>query len=816
MKRCCILHLSDLHIDMDEDYNFIMLREELKNDIQKQVKQNDFTIDVIAITGDVINKGKEESFNNAKLLVEDILQELKIDKSKVVIVPGNHDIPRDNELSSKLDEHIDELNDIKFLGGNWSKFNERFGEFNSFVGEFYGTDIALVNSSFGIKDVVINNMRLRFILLNTAWTTRGDKDYGKLRLGRAQLEYLRKTNRVLNEEYESDLCIAVTHHPLDWLEIEEREMVQDYLTDRRKLGVDVILHGHIHDAKIEMLINPEGSILKLVSGIGYPKSQLREKGQPKICSCRYSIYKFDIDENLVEIISRISNDRGVFGPDNGLYRCEEENGHHYMPIKINNVHIRGNMLTRNSGNTLMLQDINKIQVIMIGGGKGEIKMELNSGEVIVIPQENEIVSGGVWNSPEGLQLPKVMSGTKVLELAQQLRQKEIKSYYLNYQAQNFEIVAESVWYRAVAVLREKVLGLGENFVAEMVGVKELEYVRELPTFEVINVAAELGFINKTGRMRLKQANEIVQHYLSRDIEDEMPQNEVDTVIRAATQYILGYDDIHMKFEYNDFRERLKTSLIEQQPETLNMLKGGPYFYKKTTIRTLINLMNEAEAGEFDIVVSNMIAIFTSIWEDLVSDDKHLIGLTYAQYQNNGDIKLIKPFKSVLLKVHGFDYVPENLRSFTFIEAGKRIMEAHNSINNFYNEGEPVRNLEKLGHIIPKPALKTCISALLMVKLGNFYGVAWSAQNDADIILDKLQREDWRYYLEKCLPNDIDILWKIGCDDNRTQNWMNIVNKYRLHELEIFNKDIKKILLYSSQNKQHVTSSVASQMYNSLT
>ena len=76
----------------------------------------------------------------------------------------------------------------------------------------------------------------------------------------------------------------------------------------------------------------------------------------------------------------------------------------------------------------------------------------------------------------------------------------------------------------------------------------LDYVKELPAFEVINLAAELGFINKTGKMRLSQANELVQHYKGRDIEEDMPQNESDTVIRACIQYVLGYDSSEITIE----------------------------------------------------------------------------------------------------------------------------------------------------------------------------------------------------------------------------------------------------------------------------
>lgn len=789
MKEFCILHLSDLHIDSIEDSNFILLREELKSDIKKVAAQNNFGINIIAVTGDIVNKGKMEAYSLAKDMFQDILKELSLNKANVVFVPGNHDVPRDIEIKSKLEDCKEEMDNIGFLTSKWNNFNTRFDKYNEFVKQFYGDNIELENGSFGIKDFTLGDTKVRFILFNTAWMTNGDQDFGNIRIGRGHLEYLRQANGILGE---NDLCIGMIHHPLDWFLPEEKKMIEDYLMNKNKIGIDIILHGHTHDAKIEFSANPDKSIVKLVSGIGYPDACNRQNGQPKISNCRYSIYKFKLEENIIEILCRISNTQGVFTPDNELYRCETEDGIYKIPIRM--------------------KDYNQQQIIP--SNKGEV-IQLNEGNGLTKCNDTSLSTDGLWSTPNGLRLPKVIDTRQLLEMGQQLRLREIKSYNVNYELENFEIVAESVWERAVIILREKILGFGENFVAEMVGVEDLRYVNQLPTFEVINIATELGFIDKTGKMRLNQANEIVQHYKSRDVDSEMPENELSTVVRASVQYILGYDDTHMNFEYGNFREELKTSIIGETAETLNILKGGPYFYKKTTVRTLINLLNETKAGEFDIVVANMVSVFTTIWEELISDDKFFIGITYAQYVNKGDTRLIQPLKSILMKVHGFDYVPENLRSFTFIEAGKRVIEAHYSYDNFYKEPGAIRNLEKLGSVIPKPALKTCITATLMVKLGNRYGVSGHAQETANIILDKMQKDDWKYYLGHCLPYETDLLHKIHSEDKPIENWIGIVSRYKLYEIELVNKEMEKIVKYAQERKRSAMSSVARNLINSI-
>ena len=347
----------------------------------------------------------------------------------------------------------------------------------------------------------------------------------------------------------------------------------------------------------------------------------------------------------------------------------------------------------------------------------------------------------------------------------------------------------------------------------MVGIDNTEYINNLPEFEVINLAYELGFIDKTGKMRLSHANELVKHYQSKDIDEEMPQNECDTVMRACVQYIIGYDNAEIGLEYNDFREKLK--LIKLQTNELDMLISSPYFYKKTTIRTLINLINETDGVEFETVFLNFNTILEKLWDSLSSDDKYFIGITYSKYANIGDSKYIVPFKQALKKVHGFDYVPENLRSLSFIKAAKNIKKVHHGLDNFYNEPSAVRDLEKLGTKIPKPAVKEVVSSIISIILGNAYGVSHAAQPPAREVLKKLEITDWKHFIDECLLYDEDILFKISCKDERTERWCKFVNEYDLYRIEVKSDKTKVFINDSASYDYYKAAQFAKEALNRL-
>lgn len=433
----------------------------------------------------------------------------------------------------------------------------------------------------------------------------------------------------------------------------------------------------------------------------------------------------------------------------------------------------------------------------------EEKLEMNM-ELNLIENHNMVL----WEPNAGILINKSADIQQILKSNKQLKKSELIGIYKNYTDEMYEFAAELLWNRTISLLRNRILALGEEFVSEMVGVDKIEYIRELPQFEVINLAMDLGFINNTGKMRLMHSYETIIHYLQRDIDDEMTKSEVESIIRACIQYVLGIDEADNIFEYNDFRTSLKLERYDQYSAQIEMLKNSPYFYKRTTIRTFINLISTTEGAEFENVISNFNMILPAIWNELSSDDKYFLGITYSKYVNRGDKRYITPIKNSLIKVGGFDYVPENLRSLSFITEAKNLKSVHYGINNFYNEPSAVKKLEKMGSKIPRPAIKEVISATLMVLLGNPYGRAFDAVDPAKSILRKLTESDWIYYIEQCLPYDEGVLSKIQAGDDRTKRWCKIMEEFEVENYEFSNTKVKEFIINSVKEDIRNVKSVA--------
>jgi len=93
-----------------------------------------------------------------------------------------------------------------------------------------------------------------------------------------------------------------------------------------------------------------------------------------------------------------------------------------------------------------------------------------------------------------------------------------------------------------------------------------------------------------------------------------------------------------------------------------------------------------------------------LWPGLRDSEKWNVGLAYATAYDAGEVTVSAGLKKALLKVKGFDYVPENLRSHTFVKAAERLIEAHEGMNNFYNETRTDAGVEVSRHIYSDPRI----------------------------------------------------------------------------------------------------------------
>jgi hypothetical protein len=234
-------------------------------------------------------------------------------------------------------------------------------------------------------------------------------------------------------------------------------------------------------------------------------------------------------------------------------------------------------------------------------------------------------------------------------------------------------------------------------------------------------------------------------------------------------------------------------MLEKDDGNVAALLASPYFFQRTTLSVLMTLTKGSKGASTEHALSNTTLLVPLMWQGLRGPEKWQVGQVYAEVTADGNRDAVTAMKKALLKVHGFDYVPETLRSSTFTQAAARVLDAHFAFNNFYNEESPMSVLSRLGTAIPKPAFSKTLEATVAVYTGNPYGYSNTSVPHARTILDSLNSQQWEYYLNECVRRDRSLLDKLAYHDKPIKRWKVMVDTYNLHKIAVTDKDVLKLI-----------------------
>ena len=201
MKR--LLHLSDLHFGRSQ------LRAE--ESIQRFLGEQGKSLDLVVVTGDWTQRGRHAQYRQASAFLQKL-------PTKVLSVPGNHDVP---------------LFDL------WTRFTNPFGRYERYI------------ESFSVNSHRDEAMAVKGISTVDPWQVAD----GILREGerRAAEEFFRASRPALN--------ILASHHPLEDLRVPAGQ------APAWVSGANVVLSGHAHRQRALMVEGPGGErYLSVVSG----------------------------------------------------------------------------------------------------------------------------------------------------------------------------------------------------------------------------------------------------------------------------------------------------------------------------------------------------------------------------------------------------------------------------------------------------------------------------------------------------------------------------------------------------------------------
>lgn len=427
----------------------------------------------------------------------------------------------------------------------------------------------------------------------------------------------------------------------------------------------------------------------------------------------------------------------------------------------------------------------------------------------------------LWTGTNGISIPSNINDPEsIVKFANPdffpIKQQEQIVKAFNIEA--YDMAAEYAWKKAMIKLKETLATLGTKFLGEMLGRTDIDEYTPidmlLTDYIAIQLAEQLGVIGKTAALKLKQAQELISHYFSSKSDEEFGSIEAISIVKSSVQYILGEQDISIAIEFSGLRNRLLTEDIQITDQQIRQLIDSPLFYIRTVMTILLSSIKKDKGAKLEHCLYNTNMLVPHVWRNLAEVDRWNFGTTYRDVIADGNSIAANGLKRVLFKVAGFDYVPENLRSSTFKELARKVLEVHFAFDNFYNEPPVVKALSSLGSTIPAPAFTDCIQAYLVVYLGNIYGRSDNAAIVAEKELLKISGERWYYYFERIIEKDEIILTNLRTS-LQIQRFSTLLQINQCDKFVDLPKEIQKLYDAIIKRQDVVVRSISDKLYNKL-
>lgn len=264
-----ILHLSDLHFTAAT--NPTTRLQQLLQDLRCVDGEYPAieTVEYLVISGDITDRGQDIGFEKAREFVQDLVGELGLSTQRCILVPGNHDVQDREDAYQKL-EGVDGKPTLVRHPVNFPKRFEAFT--NNFYHPLRQEVYPLAYAEQGIS-YLFADTGIQFLTLNSAWQI--DKN-GRKRaaihpdavagvIAQADDERRRAIERGDLRNSQVLLRIGVWHHA-----VAGPELVQDlgFMTQLRKAGMRLCLHGDVHELRTELFGYRQSGIEVEILGAG--------------------------------------------------------------------------------------------------------------------------------------------------------------------------------------------------------------------------------------------------------------------------------------------------------------------------------------------------------------------------------------------------------------------------------------------------------------------------------------------------------------------------------------------------------------------
>lgn len=298
--KISLIQISDIHIRNDKsDFIFSKL-ESLKNIVINTTRTSDYVF--LLIVGDIAFSGTNEQFTKSLDLLNALYTAIPdANRVDIIFVPGNHDCNfniNKEERDYFLENLTDDITKLpSFILDALCKPLEAYYEFIDLFEPNHKPKVYR-DKLFEQRVYNLEGFEIVFNCLNTSWLSQIHENPSSLKFPIEVYEEKFK--------YKSHVAITLFHHPLHWIESNNKRDIEDILLPNS----DLVFSGHEHSDSEKQInfLNEEETLY--FEGTALQTNNSNESG--------FSI----IDINLVE--NRLNKCHYLWNPSKSIYVLNKE------------------------------------------------------------------------------------------------------------------------------------------------------------------------------------------------------------------------------------------------------------------------------------------------------------------------------------------------------------------------------------------------------------------------------------------------------------------------------------------------------------
>ncbi|WP_292995264.1 metallophosphoesterase [Nitrosomonas sp.] len=257
------LHISDFHCKENIKWSQDLVLNNLLNDIERKYS-GESRPDLIFVTGDISFSGKKAEFDIAQDFIDRLLEVTLVEKDHIFFVPGNHDIERSEEEDAIVGarasiKNLTELDRIYSNPKRLKTLYKRQKNYRDFVNANRSKKIYTDDSSIHNITIELKSIKIKILLLDSAWLAHDDTDCRNLAVGLQQIK-----NCIDNNHFEH-LVVALIHHPVSWLKEFEEVLIENTLIE----DTHIVFRGHVHQGDISSIEKNNDRLVIFTAGAAY-------------------------------------------------------------------------------------------------------------------------------------------------------------------------------------------------------------------------------------------------------------------------------------------------------------------------------------------------------------------------------------------------------------------------------------------------------------------------------------------------------------------------------------------------------------------